>query len=230
MVPARRPDRAGRRRSAGPTGAARRRHRALRAGGGRRSRHPGPVPRGAGRGRAGRGHGGVAPSAGRARSGRGRSDGAEQPAARGACPRGHPRQRAAVLQLRARTRRPRAHGVPHRRPRPLTRGLSRPASTSATPRSSRPASSTRCGGCAITHAASRGPPRRRSATRSSWPTSTATEPSTRPSTSPSRRTRRFARRQRAWFRRDPRIAWLDADEAGDDGLNPLVDALAAAVG
>lgn len=26
-----------------------------------------------------------------------------------------------------------------------------------------------------------------------------------------RRTRRFARRQRAWFRRDPRIAWLDAD-------------------
>ena len=29
-----------------------------------------------------------------------------------------------------------------------------------------------------------------------------------------RRTRRFARRQRAWFRRDPRIAWLDVD--GDD--------------
>ena len=26
-----------------------------------------------------------------------------------------------------------------------------------------------------------------------------------------RRTGRFARRQRAWFRRDPRIAWLDAD-------------------
>ncbi len=25
-----------------------------------------------------------------------------------------------------------------------------------------------------------------------------------------RRTRRFARRQRAWFRRDPRITWLDA--------------------
>ena len=26
-----------------------------------------------------------------------------------------------------------------------------------------------------------------------------------------RRTRAFARRQRAWFRRDPRITWLDAD-------------------
>jgi tRNA dimethylallyltransferase len=30
-----------------------------------------------------------------------------------------------------------------------------------------------------------------------------------------RRTRAFARRQRAWFRRDPRIDWLDA------GPNPL---------
>jgi tRNA dimethylallyltransferase len=42
-----------------------------------------------------------------------------------------------------------------------------------------------------------------------------------------RRTARFARRQRAWFRRDPRISWLDA-AAGDD--NHLVDALALAVG
>jgi tRNA dimethylallyltransferase len=42
-----------------------------------------------------------------------------------------------------------------------------------------------------------------------------------------RRTVRFARRQRAWFRRDPRIHWLDAP--GDDG-NHLVDALALAVG
>jgi tRNA dimethylallyltransferase len=45
-----------------------------------------------------------------------------------------------------------------------------------------------------------------------------------------RRTRRFARRQRAWFRRDPRIAWLEAgsDEPGD--ANRLVDDLVAAVG
>jgi tRNA dimethylallyltransferase len=42
-----------------------------------------------------------------------------------------------------------------------------------------------------------------------------------------RRTARFARRQRAWFRRDPRIQWLDA--AGDTG-NRLVDVLALAVG
>jgi len=42
-----------------------------------------------------------------------------------------------------------------------------------------------------------------------------------------RRTGRFARRQWAWFRRDPRITWL---EARDDCVNPLVDALGAAVG
>jgi tRNA dimethylallyltransferase len=39
-----------------------------------------------------------------------------------------------------------------------------------------------------------------------------------------RRTRQFARRQRAWFRRDPRIRWLDPD-----GANPLVDQLRQAV-
>ena len=45
-----------------------------------------------------------------------------------------------------------------------------------------------------------------------------------------RRTRRFARRQRAWFRRDPRIEWVEAapDEAGD--ANRLVEALATLVG
>lgn len=43
-----------------------------------------------------------------------------------------------------------------------------------------------------------------------------------------RRTRQFARRQRAWFRRDPRIHWVDVSEAADDNL--LVDAAASAVG
>jgi tRNA dimethylallyltransferase len=38
-------------------------------------------------------------------------------------------------------------------------------------------------------------------------------------------TRRFARRQEAWFRRDPRVSWLDA-EAGDAGA--LLDAALAA--
>ncbi|MGH8978385.1 MAG: tRNA (adenosine(37)-N6)-dimethylallyltransferase MiaA, partial [Acidimicrobiia bacterium] len=31
-----------------------------------------------------------------------------------------------------------------------------------------------------------------------------------------RRTRRFARRQRVWFERDPRIRWLDASANIDD--------------
>jgi tRNA dimethylallyltransferase len=45
-----------------------------------------------------------------------------------------------------------------------------------------------------------------------------------------RRTRRFARRQRAWFRRDPRIRWLalGADEVADG--NAVVAELTAAVG
>jgi tRNA dimethylallyltransferase len=41
-----------------------------------------------------------------------------------------------------------------------------------------------------------------------------------------RRTRRFARRQASWFRRDPRIGWLDAAE----DPSTLLDALAGAVG
>jgi tRNA dimethylallyltransferase len=42
-----------------------------------------------------------------------------------------------------------------------------------------------------------------------------------------RRTGRFARRQWAWFRRDPRITWLDAT---GEPPNLLVDALTTAVG
>lgn len=42
-----------------------------------------------------------------------------------------------------------------------------------------------------------------------------------------RRTRAFARRQRAWFRRDPRVTWLDAERDPLDRLDDLV-ALAAA--
>jgi tRNA dimethylallyltransferase len=39
------------------------------------------------------------------------------------------------------------------------------------------------------------------------------------------RTRRFARRQRSWFRRDPRIEWFTADDPADV-LDPLLAALA----
>lgn len=37
-----------------------------------------------------------------------------------------------------------------------------------------------------------------------------------------RRTRRFARRQRAWFRRDPRITWLDATSDHEEVADALV--------
>jgi tRNA dimethylallyltransferase len=42
-----------------------------------------------------------------------------------------------------------------------------------------------------------------------------------------RATRRFARRQESWFRRDPRVTWLPADEQNVTGralalLKPLV--------
>jgi tRNA dimethylallyltransferase len=40
-----------------------------------------------------------------------------------------------------------------------------------------------------------------------------------------RRTRRFARRQRAWFGRDPRITWLDAAAPGAGILDDLARAL-----
>ncbi len=43
-----------------------------------------------------------------------------------------------------------------------------------------------------------------------------------------RRTRRFSRRQEKWFRRDPRIAWVDADGASPTDLVPAVlDAVAS---
>jgi tRNA dimethylallyltransferase len=42
------------------------------------------------------------------------------------------------------------------------------------------------------------------------------------------RTRGFARRQRAWFRRDPRIVWLDAEP--DTDPDRLVAALVALTG
>jgi tRNA dimethylallyltransferase len=40
-----------------------------------------------------------------------------------------------------------------------------------------------------------------------------------------RRTRKFARRQRVWFRRDPRITWIAADH--DQNADAMVDALLA---
>jgi tRNA dimethylallyltransferase len=42
-----------------------------------------------------------------------------------------------------------------------------------------------------------------------------------------RRTRRFARRQRAWFRRDPRITWVDADRDPAEATDEVLAAIAA---
>ena len=43
-----------------------------------------------------------------------------------------------------------------------------------------------------------------------------------------RRTRRFARRQASWFRRDPRIRWLDADDHPERLLPDVEEAVRAA--
>jgi tRNA dimethylallyltransferase len=41
-------------------------------------------------------------------------------------------------------------------------------------------------------------------------------------------TRRFARRQRAWFRRDPRVQWLDpGEDLLDQSLRLLGDSVVA---
>ncbi|QYG92675.1 tRNA (adenosine(37)-N6)-dimethylallyltransferase MiaA [Iamia sp. SCSIO 61187] len=45
-----------------------------------------------------------------------------------------------------------------------------------------------------------------------------------------RRTRRFARRQRSWFRRDPRITWFDAAEDPDEVAEDLVAHVLVALG
>jgi tRNA dimethylallyltransferase len=43
-----------------------------------------------------------------------------------------------------------------------------------------------------------------------------------------RRTRRYAKAQRTWFRRDPRITWLRRERTGD--LPDVIDAAAALAG
>ena len=88
-------------------------------------------------------------------------------------------------------------------------------------------SSTRCAGCGPNPVASRAPPVRPSGTRSCSSTSTARVTLDEALDLAIRRTGRFARRQWAWFRRDPRITWLDADPRRP--RRDLVDALLAAV-
>ena len=112
--------------------------------------------------------------------------------------------------------RPRRHLAPARRWWPT-------ASRTATEPSWRPASSTRS---AAWRPTGRPVPHRRarpSATGSCSPTSAASSRLDEAVDLAVRRTRQFARRQRAWFRRDPRITWVGA---GDNPLVVLADAAA----
>ena len=123
--------------------------------------------------------GAAAPAPDRARPGRRRTHGAGQPAADRAGPRGHPRQRPAVLQLRSRPRRLPADAVHDRRPRPRPRRPPGPhrgrfdaqMDAGFLDEVARPAAPPRT--------ACREPPPRPSATRSCWPTSRARPRSTR---------------------------------------------------
>ena len=79
----------------------------------------------------------------------------------------------------------------------------------------RPVWSTRCGPWRPVPRAGPARPARPSATGRCWPTSRTGVPLEGALAEAVRRTRGFARRQRMWWRRDPRITWFGADE------NPL---------
>ena len=137
-------------------------------------------------------------------------------------------QRSAVLDLRAGTRR-----APARRrspwsacgARPTTCG---PASRRGTASSSTPASSTRSAACTTTRGGCPARPPRPSGTSELHEHLTAEVPLDVALDLAVRRTGRFARRQWAWFRRDPRITWLDLGPGEEANL--LVDDLARTVG
>ena len=186
--------------------------RAGRAGGRARHRRPPPAP-----GRAGP-------------AGRG-PDGAHQPPPGGAGPGGDARQRAPVLVLRPRARRLPADPFRLVGVAAAPRGRGRAGSRPATASRWRTASSTRSGrllaapgGLSRTARQALGYAELLAHLEAGRPLDEAVDLAVR-------RTRRFARRQRAWFRRDPRIRWLQAlddpltllpgcgraGELGDDG-------------
>ena len=83
--------------------------------------------------------------------------------------------------------------------------------------------------CSRRAIATRSPPHRRSATRSSCRLPRARSRSQRRSRTSSGRSRRYAKRQLTWFRADPRVTWLDVtglspDAAGDALLDLLESA------
>ncbi len=183
---------------------------------------PGRYPRGAGRARGRRRHRGAPPPAVRPRSGGGGPDGAHEPPAGAAGPRGHHRERAAVLVLRARAWRP-----TRRCPSPSSGcTVSATSSTGASPLATSVSSATgflaevealaaRPGGLSRTAGQALG---YRELLDHLAGQSTLDEAVDDAVT----RTRRFARRQERWFRRDPRLVWVPA---GHNAFAPIDELL-----
>ena len=240
-LPARRPRRGRRHRVPRQPGPARGRHRPLRAGGDRPADLPARGPRGAGRAR---GRGGEPRGAGR-----GLPPSCKQVDAVAAAriEPGNRRRIVRALEVIRITGRPvllvrrRAPGV-RARPRSRSRlaGVWLPRAALADAHRppvrrpcATPAWSTRC---AVswprgTLVADRPPGHRLQGGRSRTSRATTTHAvaerrrrSTTRSTPPSARTRSFARRQRMWFRRDPRITWF---AAGDESRARSLPALLA---
>ena len=208
---ARRRDR--RHRSARPAGAARRRHRSVRARGRRRARRPGDAirrcaPRSSDETATDAGLAARVRAARRARPGRGGAHRAGQPAPHRARARGDRAHRPPVLVVRARPRRVR----PARARRRAGRHLAADAPSSARRIAARFAAmraaglvdevralAARPGGLSRTARQAIGYQEVLASPRGRGPRSTTR--STRPCGGPAS----FARRQRVWFRRDPRI-------------------------
>ena len=173
-------------------------------------------------------HRGLARPARRARSARGHPHGAHQPAPHPPRPRGDDGERPPVLQLRPGPRRPPAQRVHHgghqagarRPPRPHRRPL-RAADGGRLPRRGPPSARPPARRISRTARQALGYKELLEHLEGSLPLDEAVDLAIR-------RTGRFARRQVAWFRRDPRIHWLEAPHEGDGNL--LVDAFGAAVG
>ena len=143
----------------------------------------------------------------------------QRPPAR-AGPGGDPGQRPAVLVVRPRPGRLPAHprsgwpasGCPARCWPSASRPATRPSWT--------PASSTRCAG--LRRPRCRAPPARPSGYRELLAHLAGDCTLDEAVDAAVRRTREFARRQRAWFRRDPRITWLGAPANPVDLLPALL--------
>ena len=207
-----------------------RRHGALPPGGGRRPRDPRPLPE---RPRPTSRQRPTAPAASTrlharladARPGRRGADRPSQPPADRAGARG---RRSGLGDRSPRSVRA---SRPTRRP-PSSRSASCSTPTRSTRRDRRalrargwtPGCWRRFAGSRRPPADCRAPPARPSATASCWPTSRTGRRSTTAWSEAVRRTQSFARRQWSWFRRDPRITWVEPGADAGAVLSAALDA------